>query len=74
MAGIDWTTIYKRYRGKWVGLLDDELTVVASGSTPQEVLDKSKKKGVPHPILAKMPSNLLPRVGGFRAVRLQNST
>lgn len=64
MQGKDWRQLYKRYRGRWIGLLDDEMTVVASGSTPTEVLERAKKKGVEHPILFKMPTNLLPFVGG----------
>ena len=40
---IDWTKIYKKYKGLWVALKDDYTTVVASGKTPEEALKSSKK-------------------------------
>ncbi len=48
---IDWTKIYKQYKGLWVALKDDEKTVVASGKTAKEVWDKAKDKGYKKPIL-----------------------
>jgi len=29
----DWTKLFKKYKGLWVALLDDEKTVVGSGNT-----------------------------------------
>ncbi|MBI3572586.1 MAG: hypothetical protein HY092_00095 [Candidatus Kerfeldbacteria bacterium] len=60
---IDWSTIIRKYRGLWVGLKDDERTVVASGQTVQEVLKKAKAKGFNQPILFRVPSEVLPYVG-----------
>ena len=42
---IDWSKIYKQYKGLWVALKDDKITVIASGKTVKETLGNSKKKG-----------------------------
>ncbi len=60
---IDWTKIYTQYKGLWVALKDDEKTVVASGKTAKEALDKATKKGYPEPILTHMPKELVAYVG-----------
>lgn len=65
MAAIDWTRIYKKYRGLWVALKDDEKTVVASGKTAREAWEKAQKKGYPKPILTRMPEELVTYVGGW---------
>ena len=62
---IDWTHIYKKYKGLWVGLKDDEVTVIASGKTEKEVMSKSKKKGFSLPILFKVPTKVIPFIGSF---------
>ena len=66
MKAIDWTHIHKKYKGLWVGLKDDEETVVASGNTINEVMEKANKKGYPQPILYKVPTKLTYFVGAFR--------
>lgn len=63
---IDWTHIYKKYKGLWVGLKDDEVTVVASGKTVKDVMEKSKKKGFVSPILFRVPTRIIPYIGLFR--------
>ncbi|TSC90099.1 MAG: hypothetical protein G01um10145_203 [Microgenomates group bacterium Gr01-1014_5] len=63
MAAIDWTNIYRKYKGLWVALKDDEKTVISSGKTAKSAWDKAKSKGFSMPILTKMPSRLLPYVG-----------
>lgn len=60
---IDWTKIYKKYKGRWVALKADEKTVVASGRSAKEAWDKAQKIGYKKPILTKMPPKLLPYVG-----------
>ena len=60
---IDWTKIYKKYKGWWVALKEDEKTVVASGRSAKEAWDKAQKIGYKKPILTKMPPKLLPYVG-----------
>lgn len=63
MAAIDWTDIYKKYKGLWVALMDDEVTVIASGKTAKEVWDKAQKKGFKKPILTSVPTRLTYFVG-----------
>lgn len=62
---IDWSKICKKYKGLWVGLKDDEKTVVASGKTVREVMEKSQKMGLKQPILFRVPTKVVPYVGGF---------
>lgn len=44
---IGWTRICKKYKGLWIGLKDDEKTVIASGKTVKEVMEKAKEKKYP---------------------------
>ena len=60
---IDWTPIFKKYKGKWVALKDDEITVVGVGNTAQEAWEKARKKGYDDPILTNVPKKLLTYVG-----------
>ncbi|MCR4324620.1 MAG: DUF5678 domain-containing protein [Candidatus Curtissbacteria bacterium] len=57
---IDWSTIFKKYRGKWIALKDDEKTVIAAGETAVKALESAKKKGHQNPILVEMPKHLVP--------------
>lgn len=60
---INWTKIYKKYRGLWVALEDDERTVIASGKTAKEAWTKAQDKGFKKPILTRMPEKLVTYVG-----------
>jgi len=60
---IDWRKIYKKYRGLWVALKEDEKSVIAFGETAKEVFDKAKKEGYKEPILTKVPKELVTYVG-----------
>lgn len=62
---IDWTKIYKKYKGLWVALLDDEKTVVASGKTAKEAWEKSQERGYKKPIMFRVPADIIPYVGNF---------
>lgn len=62
---IDWTNLCKKYQGQWVALKDDEKTVVASGKTAKEVLEKAQNKGFKKPILFCVSAEIIPYVGGF---------
>ncbi|MEK9183749.1 MAG: DUF5678 domain-containing protein [Patescibacteria group bacterium] len=62
---IDWTKLYKKYKGLWVALKNDQKTVVASGKTVKEVMKKAESKGAKKPILMKMPIKIVPYVGSF---------
>ena len=61
----DWSKIYKKYKGLWVALADDELTVLSSGQKLSEVILKAKKKGNKDPIMMRVPDNMNAYVGGF---------
>ena len=41
---INWTKIYKKYKGNWVALATDEKTVLGAGKTVREALDQAKKR------------------------------
>lgn len=62
MIAIDWSPIYKKYRGLWVALETDEQTVIAAGKDAKKVWEKAKKI-YPDPILTKMPQKLTYFVG-----------
>lgn len=60
---IDWTKIYKKYKGLQVALKDDERTVIAQGKSVREVMEKAKKKGFKTPVLFRVPTKIIPYVG-----------
>lgn len=62
---IDWTKIYQKYKGLWVALDEDEKMVVAYDKVAKRAYDKAKKKGIKIPILFKVPTKIIPYVGGF---------
>ncbi len=64
MTAIDWTQIYKKYKGMWVALLDDEITVVGHGKTLKEAKEKALENGHDHPIFTKMPADNSSYIGG----------
>ncbi len=57
MKAIDWTHLTK-YKGKWVALADDEVTVLAFGKTLNEAAKKAEKKGYKNPIFYSVPEKL----------------
>lgn len=61
----DWTTIYKKYKGLWVALASDEVTVLGFGKTVKEAIMKAKKKSDQPPFLTRVPNNLSSYVGLF---------
>lgn len=63
MTAINWSSIYKKYKGLWVGLKDDEKTVIVSGKTVKEVMQKAQKKGYKEPILFRVPTEIIPYIG-----------
>ena len=62
---IDLTNIYKKYKGLWVALKEDKVTVVASGQTVNEALSEAKTKGFDDPILFKVPTRIIPQIGAI---------
>lgn len=60
---IDLTNIVKRYGGQWVGLKDDQRTVIASGRSVGAVLRRARQMGHSNPILYKVPKKPTPQIG-----------
>lgn len=63
---IDWTKLFKKYKGLWVALTEDEQTVVGSGKNAKSALEDAARHGIVRPILMKMPPKLVSYVGSFR--------
>lgn len=62
---IDWTKIYKRYKGLWVALAKDETTVLAAHETARVALEQARKGGYKTPILMRVPEDLRTFVGAL---------
>ena len=60
---IDWTKIYKKYKGLWVALKDDHVTVISSGKNLEKTMEAARKKGFSTPFVTKVPEKVLPFVG-----------
>ena len=61
----DWTKIYKKYKGLWVALAEDEETVLAVHETARAVLLKARQGGNKTPILMRVPEDLQTFVGAL---------
>ena len=59
----DWTKLYKKYKGLWVALADDEMTVLGVGKTVREAVEEAKKKTDKTPFLTRIPKTLAAYVG-----------
>jgi hypothetical protein len=59
----DWSPLFANYRGQWVALADDEVTVLGAAQTAKGALAASDAKGVPSPILYRVPETLDTFVG-----------
>jgi hypothetical protein len=55
----DWTHLFEKYRGKWVVLEEDEVTVRASGNSAREAYEAAHNHG----ILYRVPNRLENFVG-----------
>lgn len=65
MPAKDWSKIWKLYKGKWVALQEDEVTVITSADTLKETLEEARRKGFQNPIVTKMPSRIGTFIGIF---------
>ena len=43
----DWSQLFANYRGQWVALADDKMTVLAAAPTAKAALAASAAKGAP---------------------------
>ena len=59
----DLTPLYKKYKGQWVALKDDEVSVIAHGGKAKEVWQAAVNKGYKNPIMFKVPTRLMSYVG-----------
>lgn len=53
----DWSHLFEQYRGKWVALADDEVTVRAAGATAKEA-HRAALKHTSMPVLYRVPDTL----------------
>jgi hypothetical protein len=58
MPAIDWTPIYNKYKGRWVGLAKDEVTVLVAGDSLKEAMEEARKKAIEKPSYMRVPENL----------------
>lgn len=61
----DWSKLYKKYKGLWVALGEDESTVLGFGATVKEAVSKAKKKTNETPFLMHVPKTLDSYVGAL---------
>ena len=55
---IDRTPLFEKYRGKWVALAEDDVTVIASGATAREARDTALKKSAAQHFLLRVPEKV----------------
>ena len=65
---IDWTKNFIKYKGLWVAMKNDQTTVIASGKTAKDVLKEARNKGLSSPTLFKVPTQIIPYIGGLQKV------
>ncbi len=65
MPTKDWTKLFKDYKGQWVALKDDEITVISSGNKLSEVIRTAQSKGYQKPILTKVPRKDITYIGSL---------
>ncbi|MFD5536664.1 DUF5678 domain-containing protein [Streptomyces sp. NPDC127079] len=63
MAARDWSKLYKKYRGQWVALQRDQVTVIAAADSLAEAMGEAKRMGFESPIMTKVPGVLKLLVG-----------
>ena len=63
MVAKDWTKIQKRYKGLWVALAEDEVTVLGAGKTVRDAIAQARRKTSETPYLTLMPKKIVPYVG-----------
>lgn len=63
MSARDWRKLYQQYRGQWVALEQDQVTVIAAAPTLKEVRAKALELGNKSPHFTKMPKDLRIFVG-----------
>jgi len=59
----DWTQLYKKYKGLWVALADDEVTVLGAGKTVREAVEQARKRTQKTPFITRVPQKMTSYVG-----------
>ena len=62
---INWEKIFNKYKGKWVALLEDQITVVGSGKTAKQALTEAEANGHKKTFLTRIPEKDIAFVGFF---------
>ena len=62
---INWADIFRKYRGFWVALAEDEKTVVAFSKNAKEAYEQAVKKGIKVPIMLSVPLEIKSHIGGI---------
>ncbi len=60
---VDLTPLYLSYKGEWVALKDDEISVISHGNNVRKVLESAVNKGFENPILFKVPTSTISYIG-----------
>lgn len=63
MTSKNWTTLFESYKGQWVALKDDEVTVIAHDKVAAKVLEKAANNGFEKPILFRIPTKTMTYIG-----------
>ena len=62
---IDWTGLFKKYKGLWVALAEDEKTVIAAAKSAKSAYEQARKKGIESPIMLSVPMKFKSHIGMF---------
>lgn len=60
---IDLTSVFKKYKGKWVALDTNLKSVITHSATAKKAYEKAVKKGFEKPTLFKVPQKNIPYFG-----------
>lgn len=63
MKTIDWTKLYKTYKGLWVALDKDNETVIGKGATPAQALAEARSKGFAEAAITFVPQEVVAFAG-----------
>lgn len=63
---MDFTEIYRKYKGLWVALSSDEKKVVGKSRTVNGAVRQAQEKGIKTPYLFKVPTKIISYVSAGR--------
>jgi hypothetical protein len=58
MAARDWRKISRQYRGQWVAIADDMMTVITNGTSRLDVERKAAKLGHTDVLVLRFPEEI----------------